>query len=126
MRVSKDGTLIDVSATISPIRDIDGKIVGASKIARDITERKRAEQKAVAQLARLHLLNGITRAIAERHDLASIFQVVVNTLEEQLRIDFGCICLYEAPDTHLTVTRLGATATLEVASASRIARAQSN
>ena len=116
VRVRKDGTLVDVSATISPIRDTDGKIVGASKIARDITERKRAQLKVAAQLARLHLLNGITRAIAERHDLASIFQVVVNTLEEQLPLDFGCICLYEAPDTHVTVTRLGGH-TLEVASA---------
>jgi PAS domain S-box-containing protein len=107
VRVRKDGTLVDISATISPTRDSDGKIVGSSKIARDITERKQAEQKLAAQLARLHLLNGITRAIAERHDLASIFQVVVNTLEEQLPIDFGCICRYEAPDTHLAVTRLG-------------------
>jgi PAS domain S-box-containing protein len=114
VRVRKDGTLVDISATISPIIDNDGKIVGASKIARDVTERKQAEQKLAAQLARLHLLNGITRAIAERHDLASIFQVVVNTLEEQLPIDFGCICLYEAPDTHLTVTRLGGH-TLEIA-----------
>jgi PAS domain S-box-containing protein len=120
VRVRKDGTLVDISATISPIRDIDGKIVGASKIARDISERKRAEGKLAAQLARLHLLNGITRAIAERHDLASIFQVVVNTLEEQLPIDFGCICLYEAPDTHLTVTRLGGH-TLEIAAALGVA-----
>jgi PAS domain S-box-containing protein len=120
VRVRKDGTLVDISATISPIRDSDGKIIGASKIARDVTERKQAEQRLSAQLARLHLLNGITRAIAERHDLASIFQVVVNTLEEQLPIDFGCICLYEAPDTHLTVTRLGAR-TVEIASTLGIA-----
>jgi PAS domain S-box-containing protein len=43
VRVCKDGTRIDVSVTISPIRDGDGTIVGASKIARTITERKRAE-----------------------------------------------------------------------------------
>ena len=43
MRVRKDGTRIDVSVTISPIRDSNGVIAGASKIARDITERKRAE-----------------------------------------------------------------------------------
>jgi PAS domain S-box-containing protein len=107
VRVRKDGTLVDISATLSPIRDSDGKIVGTSEIVRDVTERKQAQLRLSAQLARLHLLNGITRAIAERHDLASIFQVVVNTLEEQLPLDFGCICLYEAPDTHLTVTRLG-------------------
>jgi PAS domain S-box-containing protein len=44
-RVRKDGTHIDISATISPILDKGGVIVGASQIARDITERKRADQE---------------------------------------------------------------------------------
>jgi PAS domain S-box-containing protein len=44
VRVTKDGRRIDVSLTISPIRDAAGRIVGASKIARDIGARKRAEQ----------------------------------------------------------------------------------
>jgi two-component system sensor histidine kinase/response regulator len=44
VRVRKDGTRIDVSVTISPIRDGNGMIVGASKVARDITGRKQAEQ----------------------------------------------------------------------------------
>ena len=43
VRVRNDGRRIDVSVTISPIRDSNGVIVGASKIARDITERKQAE-----------------------------------------------------------------------------------
>jgi PAS domain S-box-containing protein len=43
VRQRKDGSLIDISLTVSPIRDSDGRIAGASKIARDITERKRAE-----------------------------------------------------------------------------------
>ena len=44
IRVRKDGKYIDVSATISPIKDNSGAIVGISKIARDISERKRAEE----------------------------------------------------------------------------------
>jgi PAS domain S-box-containing protein len=43
-RVRKDGTRIQVSLTVSPIRDSTGRIVGASRIARDITQRKRMEQ----------------------------------------------------------------------------------
>lgn len=43
-RRRKDGSLIDISLTISPIKDRHGKVVGASKIARDITDRKRAEE----------------------------------------------------------------------------------
>jgi PAS domain S-box-containing protein len=45
VRQRKDGTLIDVSLTISPIKDAGGNIVGASKIARNITERKRTERQ---------------------------------------------------------------------------------
>jgi signal transduction histidine kinase len=41
VRVAKSGKLIDVSVTISPIHDADGRVIGASKIARDITEQKR-------------------------------------------------------------------------------------
>jgi PAS domain S-box-containing protein len=44
VRMRKDGTAIDVSVTISPIQDSAGKIIGASKIARDVTQRKRVEQ----------------------------------------------------------------------------------
>ena len=43
VRRRKDGQLIDVSVTVSPIKDSTGRIVGASKLARDVTERKRAE-----------------------------------------------------------------------------------
>ncbi|QEH31595.1 Signal transduction histidine-protein kinase BarA [Aquisphaera giovannonii] len=44
VRLAKDGRAIDVSLTISPIRDRSGRVVGISKIARDITDRKRAEE----------------------------------------------------------------------------------
>ncbi len=52
VRVRKDGTLIDLSLTISPVKDAAGRVVGASKVARDITERKQIEQ-ALAERARL-------------------------------------------------------------------------
>ncbi len=45
LRVAKDGHLIDIAVTVSPIRDKTGEIVGASKVARDITERKAATEK---------------------------------------------------------------------------------
>lgn len=60
MRQSKDGRQIAVSLTISPICDINGWIVGASKIARDITSRKCAE----AEL--LHLTETLEQRVAER------------------------------------------------------------
>ena len=45
VRRRKDGSPIDISLTVSPIKDASGTIIGASKIARDITERKHAEQR---------------------------------------------------------------------------------
>ena len=45
IRRRKDGTLVDISLAVSPIFDEQGQVLGASKIARDITERKRAEQE---------------------------------------------------------------------------------
>jgi PAS domain S-box-containing protein len=44
IRLRKDGTAFEISLTISPVRDAEGKIIGASKIARDVTERKRVER----------------------------------------------------------------------------------
>jgi PAS domain S-box-containing protein len=107
VRIRKDGRRIDVSVTISPMRDTQGKIVGASKIARDITERKAAEAKAQGHLVRMNLLHQITRAIGGRHDLRSIYQVVLYTLEEQLGFDFGCICDYDPTRQELMVIHVG-------------------
>ena len=44
-RLRKDGTLIDVSVTVSPIKNAQGEVVGASKVARDVTARNRAEEQ---------------------------------------------------------------------------------
>jgi PAS domain S-box-containing protein len=107
VRLRKDRRRIDVSVSISPIRDSQGKNVAASKIARDITERKAPEANAQAQLIRLNLLHQITRTVGGRQDLRSIYQVVLRSLEEQLRFDFGCICDYDATLQELTVVHVG-------------------
>ncbi len=108
VRIRKDGRRIDVSVTISPMKDSLGRIVGASTIARDTTERRASEARAQAQLARLSLLHQITRAVGGRQDLASIYQVVLLSLEEHLHFDFGCICDYEPARQELTVVHVGA------------------
>ena len=45
LRMRKDGTLVDVSLTVSPVRDSTGKIIGASAVARDISDRKKFEER---------------------------------------------------------------------------------
>ena len=54
VRLRKDGSLIDVSLSVSPLKDAGGKIVGASKIARDITERKQAQARQEMLTRELH------------------------------------------------------------------------
>src|SRR5262249_42362788 len=74
MRVAKDGRRLDISLTISPVRDGQGRVIGASKIARDITERKRAEQ----QQRRLQEELEVERSrLAELFQLAPAFMAVL-------------------------------------------------
>jgi PAS domain S-box-containing protein len=70
VRMRKDGSLLDVSLTISPMKDASGRVVGASKLARDITERKRAEealhqaQTDLAYASRLTTMGEFTASLA--------------------------------------------------------------
>ena len=73
----------------------------------EVIVRQQAEQKTHAQLGRLNLLHQITRSIGERQDLRSIFQVVIRSLEDQLPVDFCCICLYDQAHQVLVVTSVG-------------------
>ena len=60
VRQRKDGSLIDISLTISPLRNGEGVIIGASKIARDISERKQKEREVAFQA---HLLSAVEQAV---------------------------------------------------------------
>jgi diguanylate cyclase (GGDEF)-like protein/PAS domain S-box-containing protein len=66
-RRRKDGAIIDVSLTVSPIRDAAGEIVGASKVGRDITEEKRAEAILAHQATHDELTGLPNRALLLRH-----------------------------------------------------------
>ncbi|CAN5459706.1 hypothetical protein BH10ACI3_BH10ACI3_01490 [soil metagenome] len=67
VRRRKDGTLVDISLTISPVFDSDGNIIGASKIARDITERKLADR---ALRERETMVRIVEAQESERHRIA--------------------------------------------------------
>jgi PAS domain S-box-containing protein len=54
VRLRKDGSLIEISLTVSPLKDASGRIIGASKIARDITQRKQAEARQALLASELH------------------------------------------------------------------------
>ena len=73
----------------------------------EVAQHKLAQQKLQTQLERLNLLDQITRAIGERLDLRSIFQVVIRSLEDSLPIDFGCVCLYNPQAEEVVVNCVG-------------------
>jgi PAS domain S-box-containing protein len=105
--VSSEGEIRRLWVHGKVLRNADGEPVSMLGSLRDITERKVAEERLHAQLARMRLLDHITRGIGERQDLGSMFQVVLRNLEENQLIDFGCVCLYHQSEGVLHVTSLG-------------------
>jgi len=101
-----DGREFPIDLSITPIRT--DSTLSFSAFVRDITDRKQSQERAQIQLERLTLLDQITRAIGERQDLQSIYQVAIRSLEERLPVDFGCVCRYDAANEALTVIRVGA------------------
>ena len=69
----------------------------------EVDVRRQTEARLQAQLTRLHLLQQITHAIGERQDLRSIFQVVVRRVQNDLPVDFSCICDYDLATQSLEV-----------------------
>jgi PAS domain S-box-containing protein len=89
LRRHKSGALIELSLTISPIKRSDGKIIGASKIARDITQRKQAEELLQQQAHRLEILNRVSRIISQDLDLDRIVQAVTDEATALSGAKFG-------------------------------------
>lgn len=101
----RDGSEFPVEISIGVMQS-DGVTTFCDFIT-DITERKQAETKLQTQLSRMQLLDRITRATGERQDLGSIFQVVIASLEDDLPLDFACICTYDQAANALTVANVG-------------------
>jgi signal transduction histidine kinase/ActR/RegA family two-component response regulator len=79
-------------------------------LEKEVVVRRAAEEKAQAQLERLALLHQISRAIGERQDTASIYDVAIRSVEQQLPADFACVALYDPADHVIEIVNVGAKA----------------
>ncbi|MEP6916989.1 MAG: ATP-binding protein, partial [Acidobacteriota bacterium] len=96
IRKRKDGTLVPISLTVSPIRDERGTVVGASKIARDVSERLRSNAErarllasAQEQVTITEKLNQVGAVVAAALDRNEILHAVTDAATEVTRAEFG-------------------------------------
>jgi PAS domain S-box-containing protein len=98
VRQRKDGTTLYVSVTASPVRDASGRVVGASKVARDITARKRTEKALVEgaqrQKALFHLADELHRATS----LENVYDAALNAIIGALQCDRASILICDDRD----------------------------
>ncbi|RYZ95836.1 MAG: PAS domain S-box protein, partial [Sphingobacteriaceae bacterium] len=88
-RMSKYGEEIAISLTVSPIKDSKGRIIGASKIARDISKQKYAEARLQRYAENLEILNSFGKLIAEDMNVQGILQKVADATTQLTRAAFG-------------------------------------
>jgi PAS domain S-box-containing protein len=89
VRMRKDGKRIYISLTVSPIKGPNGQIVGASKIARDITQRIQNEKTLREQSEALRTLNEVGKLISAELDLHKTVQAVTDAATEVTRAQYG-------------------------------------
>jgi PAS domain S-box-containing protein len=112
IRQRKDGTRLAISLTVSPIRNEAGEVVGASKIARDITERTRLETAARENAAITQKLGEVGAVVASTLERDTIIQKVTDVATELTEAEFGAFFYnvrdQDSGDAYLLYTLAGA------------------
>ena len=115
VRMREDGSLLDISLTVSPLRDAAGRIIGASKIARDITERKRVEE-------RLRVQHTVAQILAEAATIEEATPRILRAMGECLGWDVGTLWRVDPDAEALHCVELWHKASIEVPEFERASR----
>jgi PAS domain S-box-containing protein len=117
IRKRKDGSFFPISLTVSPILDTDGRVIGASKIARDISDRKRLEEERLQLLARAEShaamterLNQLGIRVASALDRDTVAQAVTDAATELTTAAYGAFfynVVDESSDSYMLYTISG-------------------
>jgi PAS domain S-box-containing protein len=95
VRRRKDGALVEISLTISPLRNKAGNVIGASKIARDITERRRAEQALAEGARQQRALYQLADHLHHAQSLDDVYAAALDAILSSLRCDRAAISLFD-------------------------------
>jgi PAS domain S-box-containing protein len=96
IRQRKDGTLLNISLTVSPVRDGSGRIVGASKIARDVTDQKRAAAALDRRASEQAALYQFTDKLFRAQSLEDIYDSALEAILHAVRCERASILLFDA------------------------------
>lgn len=111
VRLTKYGKRIPISLTISPIRNKHGKVIGASKIARDISKAKETEEKLQRYTETMEILNTVGQVISADLDVQSILQKVTDATTQLTGASFGAFfhnVINESGESYMLYTLSGA------------------
>ncbi|MFD2347678.1 PAS domain S-box protein [Sinorhizobium terangae] len=106
-RQRKDGRLVDISLTVSPVRDATGQIIGASKIARNITEWRQAEETMKARLREQAALYHLTEKLHRAKGLEEVYDAALDAIKAALNCSRASILLFDQSDTMRFVASSG-------------------
>src|SRR5262249_7234388 len=90
-----DGALVEISLTVSPLRDKSNNIIGASKIARDITERKLVEQALSEGARQQRALYQLADHLHRAQSLDDVYKASLDAILSPLRFDRASISLFD-------------------------------
>jgi PAS domain S-box-containing protein len=115
VRMTKDGRFIDVSLTVSPVRDATGRIVGASKVARDVSERRRLDDYRNTLLAHEQQARTAAETLIRAKD--QFLATISHELRTPLNAIFGWARLLERSELDAPSRKRAATAIVHSAAA---------